>query len=39
VWTRAEIDAIVRELYEYAADPRTVASLPRIVQVWGRRPA
>lgn len=36
--TRAEIDAIVRELYEFAADPNTVAGVPRVVQAWGRRP-
>lgn len=37
--SREEIDAIVRELYAFAADPRTVAGLPRIVQAWGRRPS
>lgn len=36
--TRAEIDAIVRELYAVAADPSTLAGVPRIVQAWGRRP-
>ena len=35
--TRDEIDGIVRELYEFAADPTTLSSLPRIVQAWGRR--
>jgi SAM-dependent methyltransferase len=35
--TREEIDEIVRELYEFAADPSTLAGLPRIVQAWGRR--
>jgi SAM-dependent methyltransferase len=35
---RQEIDAIVQELYEFAANPRTVAGLPRVVQAWGRRP-
>jgi len=35
--TRDEIDGIIRELYEFAADPATLASLPRIVQAWGRR--
>jgi hypothetical protein len=33
-----EIDAIIRDLYQFAKDPRTVAGLPRIVQAWGRRP-
>jgi SAM-dependent methyltransferase len=37
--TRAEIDEIVRQLYEFAADPNTVAGVPRVVQAWGRRPA
>ncbi len=36
--TREEIDDVVRELYEFAANPSTVAGLPRIVQAWGRRP-
>jgi hypothetical protein len=37
--TREEIDQIVRELYDFAADPTTLAGMPRIVQSWGRRPA
>lgn len=36
--SRDEIDAIVGELYAFAADPNTVASMPRVVQAWGRRP-
>jgi SAM-dependent methyltransferase len=36
--TRDEIDRIVRELYDFAADPTTVAGTPRIVQAWARRP-
>jgi hypothetical protein len=36
--TREEIDDVVRELYEFAANPSTVAGLPRIVRAWGRRP-
>jgi hypothetical protein len=35
--TQVEIDAIVRELYDFAADPHTVCGTPRIVQAWGRR--
>lgn len=35
--TRAEVSEIVAELYRFAADPRTVAGLPRIVQAWGTR--
>jgi SAM-dependent methyltransferase len=34
----AEIEALVSELYELAADTRTVMSLPRVVQAWGYRP-
>jgi SAM-dependent methyltransferase len=37
--TRAEIDDLVRALYDFAADPNTVAGVPRVVQAWGRRPA
>jgi SAM-dependent methyltransferase len=37
--TREEVDDIVRELYAFAARPDTLAGTPRIVQVWGRRPA
>ena len=37
--TREEIDEVVRELYEYAANPMTIAGAPRIVQTWGRKPA
>jgi SAM-dependent methyltransferase len=36
--SQEEIDDVVRELYEFAADPNTVAGMPRVVQVWGRRP-
>lgn len=36
--TRAETDALVAALDAYAADPGTLAGLPRIVQTWGRRP-
>jgi len=36
--TRDEIDGIVRELYEFAADPATVAGMPRVVQAWGTKP-
>jgi len=36
--TPEEIDEIVKELNEYAADPRTLTGVPRVVQVWGRLP-
>ncbi len=37
--TRAELDALARDLYAFAEDPLAVMSLPRIVQAWGRAPA
>lgn len=37
--TREEIDQVVRELYDFASDPNTLAGVPRVVQAWGRRPA
>ena len=37
--TRDEIDTLVQELYDFAANPRTVAGMPRVVQVWGTRSA
>lgn len=37
--SQQETEAIVRELHEFANNPRTVVGLPRIVQAWGRRPA
>jgi SAM-dependent methyltransferase len=36
--TREEVEAIVEALTAFAADPRTVAAIPRVVQAWGRRP-
>jgi hypothetical protein len=35
--TRQEINALLQELYAFAADPRTVAGLARVIQAWGRR--
>jgi SAM-dependent methyltransferase len=32
----SEVAALVAELEEFAADPQTLMSLPRIFQVWGR---
>ena len=32
-----EVADLASELAEFAADPRTLLSLPRIFQVWGRR--
>ena len=34
-----EMDEVVRELYDFATDPDTMAGTPRVVQAWGRRPA
>jgi SAM-dependent methyltransferase len=36
--TREEIDQVVRDLYDFAADPETLAGVPRVIQAWGRRP-
>jgi hypothetical protein len=36
--TREEIANVVEELYEFVANPSTIAGAPRIVQAWGRRP-
>ena len=36
--TREEVADIVQELYDFAADDKTIAGAPRIVQAWGRRP-
>jgi SAM-dependent methyltransferase len=38
VATDADLDAVVAELDRFASDPDTILSLPRIFQVWGRRP-
>jgi hypothetical protein len=35
--TRQEIDALIQELYAFAADPRTIAGLVRVIQAWGWR--
>jgi SAM-dependent methyltransferase len=37
--TQEEVDRLVREMFAFAADPDTVAGVPRVVQAWGRRPA
>lgn len=37
--TDAEVDALVSELAAFARNPRTILSMARIFQVWGRRPA
>ena len=36
--SRAEVDRLVHDLYEFARDPDTVVSGPRVVQTWGHRP-
>ena len=35
--SREEIDSIVRDLYDYAANPATIAGTPRIIQSWGQK--
>jgi SAM-dependent methyltransferase len=37
--TAEEMAALAQELYADAANPETLAGNPRIVQVWGRKPA
>jgi ubiquinone/menaquinone biosynthesis C-methylase UbiE len=37
--SRAEIEQIVADLYEFARAPGTVASAPRVVEAWGCRSA
>jgi len=37
--SRDEVATVVRELYEFAASPNTLAGTPRIVQAWGRKDA
>ena len=32
---RDEIDALVRDMYAYVSDPKTITGLPRVVQAWG----
>ena len=36
--TREELSDLVRELYDYADNPETLAGTPRVVQTWARRP-
>ena len=36
--THKEIDELVGELAEFARDPRTIMSIARTFQVWGRKP-
>jgi SAM-dependent methyltransferase len=35
--TAEELERLIAELYEFARDPRTVLSVPRIIQAWGYR--
>jgi SAM-dependent methyltransferase len=37
--SKAEIDATVAELYEFAKSPGTIGCMPRCFEVWGRKPA
>jgi SAM-dependent methyltransferase len=34
----SEVDTLIRELNSFGKDPQNLMSLPRIFQVWGRRP-
>lgn len=38
VASRAEVESILVELYEFARDPNTLLSGPRIIETWARRP-
>ena len=38
VASRAEVDQLVADLYDFARDPETVLSGPRIIETWARRP-
>jgi hypothetical protein len=35
--SEGEVDAVIADLDRFARSPRTILSLPRIFQVWGRR--
>jgi SAM-dependent methyltransferase len=37
--SHAEVDELVHELYEFAHDPHTIISGPRVIQTWGYCPA
>jgi 2-polyprenyl-3-methyl-5-hydroxy-6-metoxy-1,4-benzoquinol methylase len=39
VASRADVESILGELYDFARDPNTVLSGPRIIETWARRPA
>jgi 2-polyprenyl-3-methyl-5-hydroxy-6-metoxy-1,4-benzoquinol methylase len=39
VASRADVERLVVELYDFARDPNTVLSGPRIIETWARRPA
>jgi SAM-dependent methyltransferase len=36
---RADLDRMIRDLHDLAHDGRTVMSVPRVVQCWGRTPS
>lgn len=38
VTSRAEVDRVVADLYDFARDPTTVLSGPRVIETWARRP-
>jgi SAM-dependent methyltransferase len=39
VASRADVESLLLELYDFARDPHTVLSGPRIIETWARRPA
>jgi SAM-dependent methyltransferase len=36
--SKAELERIIDELYQFAGNPRTIAGTPRNVEAWGYRP-
>jgi SAM-dependent methyltransferase len=39
IGSRADVEKLVAELYDFARDSHTVLSGPRIIETWARRPA
>jgi SAM-dependent methyltransferase len=35
--TRTEVEQVIAELYDFGRDPRSVVSISRVVQTWGRK--
>jgi hypothetical protein len=37
VASQAELEQIDADLHDFSNDPTTVVSVPRVIQVWGRK--